>query len=154
MWVECEFYTHGPPFNASAWAVHIFLLLLPGANRRILAMEAIDDMEFEWDEREQQFLRVFLGKILKRPYAAAWNTWHEMVQSQKLYEEQQRTNKIIKRMSKVLDNQVPGKRDEKGMQKIKTWALEVHGDIFLKLKPDELRMACQYMELTRYKRAK
>ena len=98
-------------------------------------MEAIDDMEFEWDEREQQFLRVFLGKILKRPYAAAWNTWLEMVASQKLYEEQQRRRKIIKRMAKVLDNQVPGKRDDKGMDKIKAWALEVHGDIFLKLKP-------------------
>ena len=39
------------------------------------------------------------------------------------------------------------------MDKIKAWALEVHGDIFLKLKPDELRMACQYMELTRYKKS-
>ncbi len=151
--MECESVLLSTHFATSAWAVHIFLLLLPGANRRILAMETIDDMEFEWDEREQQFLRVFLGKILKRPYAAAWNTWHEMVQSQKLYEEQQRKNKIIKRMSKVLDNQVPGKRDDKGMQKIKTWALEVHGDIFLKLKPDELRMACQYMEMTRYKKS-
>ena len=25
-------------------------------------MEAIEDMEFEWDDREKQFLRVFLGK--------------------------------------------------------------------------------------------
>ena len=116
-------------------------------------MEGIDDMEFEWDEKEQQFLRVFLGKILKRPYAAAWNTWLEMVSSQKLYEEQQRTRKIIKRMSKVLENQLPGKRGDKGMEKIKAWALEVHKDIFLKLKPEELHMACQYMELTRYKKS-
>ena len=50
-----------------------------GQTRRVPAMDAIDDMEFEWDEKEQQFLRVFLGKILKRPYAAAWNTWLEMV---------------------------------------------------------------------------
>ena len=116
-------------------------------------MEAIEDMEFEWDDREKQFLRVFLGKILKRPYAAAWNTWHEMIQSQKLYEEQQRKKKIIKRMSKVLDTQTSGERDAKGMERIKKWALEVHQQIFLKLNEDELNLACQYMELKRYKKS-
>ena len=116
-------------------------------------MEAIEDMEFEWDDREKQFLRVFLGKILKRPYAAAWNTWHEMIQSQKLYEEHQRKKKIIKRMSKVLDTQTSGERDAKGMERIKKWALEVHQQIFLKLNEDELNLACQYMELKRYKKS-
>eukprot|EP00943_MAST-04B_sp_MAST-4B-sp1_P006078 g6078.t1 len=110
-------------------------------------------MEFEWDEKEQQFLKVFLGKILQRPYAAAWNTWLEMVSTQKLFEEQQRKRKIIKRMSKVLDSQKSGERDEKGMEKIKKWALDVHGQIFTKLKEEELNMACQYMELKRYKKS-
>lgn len=123
---------------------------LTSSNLALTTME--EEMAFEWTDGEQRFLRVFLGKILKRPYAAAWNTWAEVVESQRLYEEMQRKKKIVRRMTKNLDKQPPGERDRKGLDAIYDWALNVHGDIFKKLNESELKVACMNMELQRFKK--
>ena len=109
------------------------------------------EMEFEWSDSEAKFLRVFLGKIFKRPYAAAWNTWKDKVESEKAEEEAMKKRKITKRMMKVLERQPQGERDQKGIDDITNWALDVHGDIFTKLNDSELKLACMHMKLRKLK---
>ena len=114
-------------------------------------MEDEMEMEFEWSDSEAKFLRVFLGKIFKRPYAAAWNTWKDKVESEKAEEEAMKKRKITKRMMKVLERQPQGERDQKGIDDITNWALDVHGDIFTKLNDSELKLACMHMKLRKLK---